>query len=99
MTSPAPAETPPMRIEHKVDTDLDERTGACSFHYNFLLYTFPHAEGPVIARCYLDRPSEVALLLSPGRRHEDPAVAGILRYLRIRFSRIARLTAEGYVDL
>ena len=52
----------PVTIEHRVDTDFDPATGACSYHYNYLVYRFAHPLGRVTARSYLETPGEVSLL-------------------------------------
>ena len=96
---PDASETMPISITHEVDTDLDELTGECSFHYNFLLYTFSHLAGPIVARSYLDTSSEVNIMLPLDLPSDDPALTGILRYLRARYSVVMRLTQGGYVAI
>ena len=79
-------EITPSKIEHLVDTDLDPKTGKCSYHYNYLLYTFDHPLGPIRARSYLDTPKEVTILKSPSEANLDQ----ILDYLHARYRKLKR---------
>ena len=55
----------PSKIEHLVDTDLDPKSGECSYFYNYLLYTFKHMDTLITARSYMDDVSEVSFLQCP----------------------------------
>lgn len=93
------AEVVPIRIDHLVDTDLDVRTGEVSYHYNYLLYTFEHHLGVVTARSYLDDPEEISILKAPSVGDVESELAGIIRYLRTRYTRLKRLGEAGYVEI
>ena len=78
--------TSPPTIEHLIDTDLDPKTGRCSYHYNYLLYTFETPNGQITARSYLDTPKEVTLLKTPADANITPA----LDYLKARYLKVKR---------
>ncbi len=89
----------PSKIEHLVDTDLDPKTGECSYYYNYLLYTFEHQGAPVTARSYLDETSEVSILQCPSGIDIEYELSGILTYLRLRYSSVSRLGPSGYTKI
>lgn len=89
----------PNKVEHLVDTDLDPKTGECSYFYNYLLYTFEHAGTLITARSYIDEVSEVSILQCPTDIDIESELSGILTYLRLRFSTVKRLGASGYTKI
>jgi hypothetical protein len=86
----------PTRIEHQVDTDLLPGQKKCSYHYNFLLYTFELPGGEAVARAYLDTPNEVSLLRADIDGEELEAV---IEYLKWRYKKVLRNTSGGYQRL
>ena len=89
----------PSKVEHLIDTDLDPKTGECSFFYNYLLYTFEHADTPITARSYVDDISEVSILQCPTGIDIESELSGILTYLRLRYKSIKRLDSSGYTKI
>ena len=92
-------EQSPSKIEHLVDTDLDPKTGECSYFYNYLLYTFDYAGAEITARCYLHNVSEVFILKCPTGVDVERELDGILVYLRLRYSSVRRLGPSGYAKI
>lgn len=93
------SEQSPKKIEHFVDTDLNPKTGEFSYYYNYLVYTFEHADGAVTARSYLDEPSEVSIIQCPVTTNLEEELAGILTFLRYRYQTIQRLGSNGYTKI
>lgn len=89
----------PSKVEHFVDTDLDPKTGECSYFYNYLLYTFEHAGTHITARSYMDDISEVSILRYPDGIDIESELSGILAYLRLRYPSVKRLDQSGYAKI
>ena len=89
----------PSKVDHFVDTDLDPKTGECSYFYNYLLYTFEHAGTLITARSYMDDVSEVSILQCPADIDIESELSGILAYLRLRYPTVKRLAASGYTRI
>lgn len=89
----------PRKIEHLVDTDLDPKTGECSYFYNYLLYTFDYAGAQITARSYLHDVSEVSILQCPTLIDIERELDGILVYLRLRYPSVRRLGPSGYAKI
>lgn len=94
-----PIEQLPSKVEHLVDTDLDLRTGECSYFYNYLLYTFEHTGTQITARSYMEDVSEVSILQCPTDIDLESELSGILAYLRLRYPSIKRLGPSGYTKI
>lgn len=94
-----PREQLPSKVEHLVDTDLDPKTGKCSYFYNYLLYTFEHPGTQVTARTYMDDAAEVSILQCPEDIDIESELGGILAYLRLRYSTVKRLGPSGYTRI
>ncbi|WP_166416733.1 hypothetical protein [Cochlodiniinecator piscidefendens] len=92
-------EQPPSKIEHLIDTDLDPKTGECSYFYNYLLYTFEYAGTQITARSYLEDVSEVSVLQCPTGIDIERELNGILIYLRLRYPSVRRLGPSGYAKI
>lgn len=95
----SPIEQLPSKVEHLVDTDLDPKTGKCSYFYNYLLYTFEHKGAQITARSYVDDASEVSILQCPTDIENDSELSGILDYLRLRYPTVKRLCPSGYTKI
>jgi len=78
----------PFRIKHHSEMDFDPDTGECLYHYNYLEYWFVFAAGTVRARAYLDTISQVSLYPCPDGTHSEQELAGILAYLRRRYTTV-----------
>lgn len=89
-------EQSPSKIEHRVDTDLDPKTGECSYFYNYFLYTFDCAGNQITARSYLDDVSTVSILQCPTGIDTERELNGILAYLRLRYPSVTRLGPSGF---
>ena len=94
-----PIEQLPSKVEHLVDTDLDPKTGECSYFYNYLLYTFEHNGTQVTARSYVGDASKVSILQCPNDIEDDSELGGILAYLRLRYPTVKRLGPSGYTRI
>jgi len=94
-----PSEQCPSKVEHLVDTDLDPKTGECSYFYNYLLYTFEHTGKQITARSYMDDASEVSILQCPADIDIESELSGILAYLRLRYPTVKRLGPSGYTRI
>lgn len=88
----------PLKIEHFVETDLNTKTGECSFHYNYLLYTFKHPLGVVTARSYLDEPNKVSILKTPTVDNLEKDLASVIQYLRTRYSKLQKIGGTGVYE-
>lgn len=89
----------PIKVEHLVDTDLDPKTGECSYFYNYFIYTFEHAGAQITARSYADDISEVSILQCPAGIDIESELSGILAYLRLRYQSVKRLGPSGYIKI
>ena len=94
-----PSEQLPSKVEHLVDTDLDPRSGECSYFYNYLQYTFEHTGTQITARIYMDDASEVSILQCPDDIDIENELSGILAYLRLRYPTVKRLVQSGYTEI
>jgi hypothetical protein len=89
----------PIQIEHKVDEGHDAATGEQLYGYNYLVYTFEHPAGDILARSYLDDAQSVALYFPEHVTEHDAEAKLIVAYLTRRYASIKRLTQSGYVDI
>lgn len=99
LTDPQEDAVVPTRIEHRVDMDIDEASGEVLYYYNYLVYTFAHPAGNVLARSYLDDAGTVAIYLPDGVTEHDANVRPVVAYLKRRYGRITRLGPRGYVEI
>lgn len=94
-----PSEQLPSKVEHLVDTDLDPKTGECSYFYNYFLYTCEHTGTQITARSYIDDASEVSIMQCPTDIDIESEISGILAYLRLRYPTVKRLGPSGYTRI